>query len=402
MAIVTIFSGTFCYGEEVADRVAERLGYDRIDRVLLDRTAARLATTPSKLLRAMQGPPLFNSITHARERSISGLRLVLGELAESNNVVCHGMAGHLFGKSISHVLRVCLIAKLGHRVDVARMQGLATDEARRLISREDNVRIRWTRHVFGRDADAYDPDLYDVVLPMDSNTADEASDMICRYARQPALRTTEDSERAMRDFILASKVGLHLAENGHDVGVVATDGHVCVTINRYVIRLSRYKKKLEELARQVSGVRGVTVTPGTRFVPPSLTRNIDLEVPSKVLLVDDEREFVQTLSERLQSRNLDSAVVYDGEEALSLLATEEPEVMVLDLRMPGIDGMEVLRRVKRDHPRVEVIILTGHGTEREEKIARELGAFAYLHKPVDLDQLARVMREAYQKTKQSS
>ncbi len=400
MAIVTIFSGTFCFGEEVADNVAERLGYERIDGKLLELASKRFGSTPAKLLGAMQGPPLFNTLTHARERSIAGLRLVLGELIEPNRVVCHGLAGQLLGESISHVLRVCLISKLSHRVSVAREQGISEDEARRIIAREDNRGIRWTRYLFGQDA--YDADLYDVVLPMDSTSLEEATDIICRYAGQPALRTTVDSERAVRDFILAAQVGSRLAENGHDVGVVATDGHVSLTINRYVVRLSSYKAKLEELAGQVPGVRSVTSAPGTRFVPPSLTRNIDLEVPSKVLLVDDEREFVQTLSERLQSRNLDSAVVYDGEEALSLVATDEPEVMVLDLRMPGIDGLEVLRRVKRDHPKVEVIILTGHGSEREEEIARGLGAFAYLHKPVDLDLLAKVMREAYRKSKASS
>jgi len=113
--------------------------------------------------------------------------------------------------------------------------------------------------------------------------------------------------------------------------------------------------------------------------------------------VDDEREFVHTLSERLQARNLEAAVVYDGEEALSFVASDEPEVMVLDLKMPGIDGIEVLRRVKRDHPDVEVIILTGHGSQKEEEIANQLGAFAYLRKPVDIELLTNTMKQAYRK-----
>jgi DNA-binding NtrC family response regulator len=71
--------------------------------------------------------------------------------------------------------------------------------------------------------------------------------------------------------------------------------------------------------------------------------------------------------------------------------------MVLDLKMPGIDGMEVLRRMKKEHPHVEVIILTGHGGETEEALARELGAFAYLKKPVDIDVLSQTMKEAYRK-----
>jgi DNA-binding NtrC family response regulator len=133
-------------------------------------------------------------------------------------------------------------------------------------------------------------------------------------------------------------------------------------------------------------------------VPPALVGPTeDLGRPSKILLVDDEHEFVHTLSERLQARNLDAAVVYDGEEALSFVASDEPEVMVLDLKMPGIDGIEVLRRVKQEHPAVEVIILTGHGSKKEEQEAKRLGAFAYLRKPVNIDVLTKTMTRAYHK-----
>ena len=90
---------------------------------------------------------------------------------------------------------------------------------------------------------------------------------------------------------------------------------------------------------------------GKGFHQSDIYRKVDFEIPSKVLLVDDEREFVQTLSERLLLRDMGSAVVYDGESALNLVNSDEPEVMILDLKMPGIDGIEVLRRVKESHPR---------------------------------------------------
>ncbi len=119
----------------------------------------------------------------------------------------------------------------------------------------------------------------------------------------------------------------------------------------------------------------------------------------KFLLVDDEKEFVLTLSERLESRNLGSAIAYDGEEAMAIMEVDAPDVMVLDLKMPGIDGLEVLRRVKRERPATEVIILTGHGSEQERRRAMELGAFAYLEKPANIDVLAEAMKQAYSKTK---
>ena len=115
----------------------------------------------------------------------------------------------------------------------------------------------------------------------------------------------------------------------------------------------------------------------------------------KILLVDDEKEFVKTLSERIRMRDLGSEIALDGEQALKIVDDQIPDVMVLDLKMPGIDGMEVLRRVKKAYPHVQVIILTGHGTDKDEKEARQLGAFDYLQKPVDIEKLVKSIRKAY-------
>ena len=114
----------------------------------------------------------------------------------------------------------------------------------------------------------------------------------------------------------------------------------------------------------------------------------------KVLYVDDEEDFVRTLAERMDMRDLGGDVALSGQEALAMLEEERPDVMVLDLRMPGIDGLEVLRRVKKAYPEIEVIILTGHGSEQDEEEARRLGAFDYLRKPVELETLMDVVRRA--------
>ncbi len=117
----------------------------------------------------------------------------------------------------------------------------------------------------------------------------------------------------------------------------------------------------------------------------------------RVLLVDDEVDYVRTMAERMEMRDLSSRVATSGAEALSMVEDEPPDVMVLDLRMPGIDGMEVLERVKIEHPQVQVIILTGHGSENEEKEARALGAFEYLQKPADTGQLIDVITAAWKR-----
>ena len=121
----------------------------------------------------------------------------------------------------------------------------------------------------------------------------------------------------------------------------------------------------------------------------------------KVLLVDDEEDYVKTMAERMEMRDQGSDVALNGEEALSMLQEDVPDVMVLDLRMPGIGGMEVLEKVKKNFPAVEVIILTGHGSDKEEVEARRLGAFDYLKKPVDIAELMEVIRQAGQAKKKA-
>ena len=117
----------------------------------------------------------------------------------------------------------------------------------------------------------------------------------------------------------------------------------------------------------------------------------------KVLMVDDEEDFVTTLAERMKMRDLSPEIALDGEKALQAVQEDAPDVMVLDLKMPGIDGMEVLRRVRQAYPLVQVIVLTGHGSDKDEQEARRLGAFAYLQKPVEMERLVKTMRAAYKK-----
>jgi len=398
VAVITIFSGSYCGGEKVAAGVASRLGYERVEDELLDAAAERFGVARERLVRTMEGPPPFLSkLTHEREKNLAYLRAAMAELVLRDNVVYHGFAGHLVLRGISHVLSVCVIANLHHRIaGAAREAGLSEKQAVKAIHRDDGPRLRWTRDLRGRDP--YDESLYDLLLAMQSATVESAVDSICEIARGGELRTTPASRQAAEDFALAASVEVALAPKGYAVEVSSSGGNVTIALNQYVSRLDAVKRQLESAAAGLPGVRGAQCVPGPGYVPPSLLGPSDeLEPPSKILLVDDEREFVHTLSERLQARNLEAAVVYDGEEALSFVASDEPEVMVLDLKMPGIDGIEVLRRVKRDHPKVEVIILTGHGSKKEEEIAMQLGAFAYLRKPVDIELLTSTMKRAYRK-----
>jgi DNA-binding NtrC family response regulator len=114
----------------------------------------------------------------------------------------------------------------------------------------------------------------------------------------------------------------------------------------------------------------------------------------RVLLVDDEEEFVSALSERLMLRGIEVDSALNGEEALASLKEKEFEVVILDVMMPGLGGLEVLRQIKSTYPNTQVILLTGHGSTREGIEGMRLGAFDYLIKPVDIEEMLEKMKEA--------
>jgi DNA-binding NtrC family response regulator len=114
----------------------------------------------------------------------------------------------------------------------------------------------------------------------------------------------------------------------------------------------------------------------------------------RVLLVDDEEEFVSALSERLTLRGIEVDSALNGEEALARLVAKDFEVVILDVMMPGLGGLEVLRQIKATHPNTQVILLTGHGSTREGIEGMRLGAFDYLIKPVDIEDMLEKMKAA--------
>ena len=116
-----------------------------------------------------------------------------------------------------------------------------------------------------------------------------------------------------------------------------------------------------------------------------------------VLFVDDEVDFLETLMKRMRKRLVNVSGVKSGQEALEFLDRSKVDVVVLDVRMPGMDGIETLRVIKQRHPLVEVIMLTGHASLEVAKEGMELGAFDYLMKPINIDELLYKLQDANQK-----
>lgn len=113
-----------------------------------------------------------------------------------------------------------------------------------------------------------------------------------------------------------------------------------------------------------------------------------------VLLVDDEREFLDVLTKRLRKRKLKLTTANSGPEALQIIREVAVDVVVLDMKMPHMDGLQTLREIKKLKPSVEVIMLTGHADVDSAVEGLELGAFDYLMKPVDIDELLYKMQDA--------
>ena len=114
---------------------------------------------------------------------------------------------------------------------------------------------------------------------------------------------------------------------------------------------------------------------------------MEKEMEAKVLLVDDEQDFLETLSSRLEMRGLKVSAVTSGEQAITEAKEQEYDAIVVDLSMPGIDGLETLKRIKADNPNAEIIMLTGHGSVASGVEAMKLGAGDFLQKPVELSEL---------------
>lgn len=402
MSIITIFSGGFCNETPVIDQIVARTGYRGIgdDQIVVE-ASRRCGIPENKIKRAFSTETsVFNKFTHEKERSIAFVKQVLAEMIAADDVVVTNFSGQLIPKSVSHALRICLIASIKHRIEIAsRQEAVSKKEAVRMVHSREEDCIYWMKTICQAN-DPWDPAFYDIVIPVDKTTIEEAADLVMGHVNTDVVKATPESEQALKDFHIAAKTEVALALEGHHVDVSADRGVITLTINKHVLMLNRLKEELKSIVEKIPDVASIEITIGQGFHKTDIYRKHDFKMPSKILLVDDEREYVQTLSERLFMREMGSAVAYDGESALDLIQKDDPEVIIVDLKMPGIDGFDVLRKVKESRPDIEVIILTGHGNDADGRRCLEMGAFAYLQKPLDINELSEAIKAANEKIRQ--
>jgi two-component system response regulator CpxR len=400
MSAISLFGSSFCNADQVVQEVSDSTGFRILDDAALVSDASAISgVSAEKIGRAFAAKTsVFNKFTREKECSVAYLKLSAAKHMAAGNLIVYGFGSQLIPSSISHLLRVALVGDAAHRLAQARMTlQLSSKEAQKQLRSDDEDCAAWVDFLFRAHQDCWDPKRYDLFIPMQDTSVAQASAWIEENVLKPVVQPTEASRLALEDFRLAAEVEVALALEGHHVDVTAQGTEATLSLHKQVLLRGRLEDELRSIAEKVKGVDAVAIRASHDYHRANIYRKHDFSMPSRVLLVDDERELVQTLSERLQMRDMGSAVAYDGASALRLVENDDPEVMIIDLKMPGIDGLEVLRKVKATRPEIEVIILTGKGSTADEAQCRKLGAFGFLQKPVDIEALSSMLKAAHEK-----
>ena len=329
-------------------------------------------------------PSILERFTHGKEKYVAYIRSAFLEQVRQDDVVYHGLAGHFFLEGVTHVLKVRVLADLEDRVRCeVRREDCTAEEARRTLLRDDAERAKWSRHLYGIDTAA--PGLYDLVVHVGPLTVRDAVGLISRTARLPQFQATPESTRVLDDLALAARVQAAIVGKWPQAQVTARDGEVVVGVKAPVGGEEALVRQVRELVGDQPELDDLKIR-----VRPTVfsVRGGELRVgEDPVLVVDDESSFARTLAKRLQLRGLDCVVAFDGGSALDALERGRFRGMLLDLRLPDLDGAEVLRRARARHHDLPVIIMTAHGTEEDRVECLQAGACAFLAKPVDLEEI---------------
>ncbi len=398
MPIISITNGIYSNTGERVKKLSENLGCKVItDNDIIEKVVRGDGIKKTTLLKVLQSRKIaFNDFTHEQEKCIACMKKTLSEYISEGNCIFHGVIGHLVPQEVSHVMRVLIITDKNRRIKNGMDKlGVSEKEIKKNLETSDRYAFLWTNAISG--GKAWDKSLYDIVIPTDKLNTAESVKLVLEHSEKLYDIPEDIVKKEVSDFKLTARVEMVLSEIGGGLTAASNDGNIVVTINKKLMMLSKFQQKIIRIVQKVPGVSSVDTKIGQNYYKNDIAYSHDFETPLRILLVDDEKDFVQTLSERLKMRQFASEVVYNGQEALDFTAQEDTEVMVLDLKMPGIDGFEVLRKIKQTKPGIEVIILTGHGSEKDKNICMDLGAFAYLQKPADIDQLTATMKRAYEK-----
>jgi len=259
MTIITISRGSYSKGKEIAEKTAQRLGYECVRREIILETTGQYHLPEIELVRAIHNAPtILDRFGFRKEKYLAFFQNALLHHLKNNNVVYHGLAGHFLLTGVSHVLKVRIISDMEDRIKLEmERENISRKEAKKILVKDDEERRKWSKHLF--DIDTADPSLYDLVIHINTIDTDMASDIICSAANMPHFQPTPESEKAMNDLFLASEVKTALVTHVPFYEITCKDGEVHVKAKGHVTQEKMITKKVHKYAKTVHGVKKVFV-----------------------------------------------------------------------------------------------------------------------------------------------
>jgi len=260
MAVITISRGSFSHGKEIAENVAERLGYDCISREILIEASKEFNIPELKLFHAIHDSPKFlDNIFFRKEKYIAYIQAAVLKSLKKDNVVYHGFAGHFFVQDVAHVLKVRIIASLAERVKaVMRINQVSREDAVKYIHKVDEQRRKWSQKLYG--IETADPSLYDMIINIGQLTPEDAVDIICHKVSLKRFRKTPESQQKIVDLSLAAVAKAAIVEKFPSVRVTCQNAVVLVRIETALSMEEKAVAEIKEILKGIDEIKEVRVS----------------------------------------------------------------------------------------------------------------------------------------------
>ena len=230
---------------------------DEFNEELIEETSKTYHKSVDKLRSTLSGQiPFLNNITNDRGKNIAYLKSSLAELIKNNNVIYHGLAGHLFTKDIPYILKIRITANIDYRINVVmKRDNVSNEKARELLNKVDIERSKWSLYLYG--IDSRSSELFDVVMHIDCLKVNGTLDMLYDLAKRPCFQTTPESKKKLKDMLIAAKGYAAIVDKYPDARVKCKDGSVLITVESSLSVEKKLSRNFENLLKDIEGVKEV-------------------------------------------------------------------------------------------------------------------------------------------------
>lgn len=257
MGIITISRGSYSKGKEIAEKLADKLGYKCISREILLRASKDFNVPEVKLIQAIQDAPSFlDRLKNGKKKYIAFIRKAFLENIQNDNVIYHGLAGQFFTQGLPNILKVRITADVNFRINlVMKRENVSEEKARQMLIKIDEERTKWSMFLYGIDTKS--PELYDIILHIDTISVDDAVDILYSYAQRSCFQTTDESKKKLKDMLIAAKAYSVIVKKFPDAIVKCKDGKVLISVESSLSVEKVLAKKFSKQLKDIEGVKEV-------------------------------------------------------------------------------------------------------------------------------------------------